>query len=189
MEEFVGYHLTGGMYGIEELKVFRFFLCFTVDVYDAVFYLKSISRKSDTTFYIVFAAVYRPIDYVTEFFRVCKHVFSTGIPIKVIYDPLLFTIQTIHVDRIGKSPFSFPINDVIVEVSLLIGDSYGISCREVEYYNIVHFHFTESRNTFIFPLWPLDIRFSVYKRQCMLRQRHREGGIGNTRAIAHFTYI
>ena len=86
-----------------------------------------------------------------------KYIFSSGIAIEVVYDTLLLAAEAIHVDLVGIQPFTFPINDVVVKVRLLIVDGDGIAGREIEYHDIIHFDFSESGNTLVFPLRPLDV--------------------------------
>ena len=144
---------------------------------------KRISRQSDATLYIVFAAVYRADYNVTIHFRIGKYQVSSGIVVQIVNGTLLLTRQTVHIYGIRIHPLPFVVGERI-KVRLLIVGGYGISRREIEDYDIVPFYFTQTRNTFVVPLGPLYVRFSIYQWQGVLSQRHGQWCIGHAWTVA-----
>ena len=69
---------------------------------------------------------------------------------------MLLACQTVHLYLLGIQALTFTVG-YRVEISLLIVERYRITGRKVEDNNVIEFHFSEPRNSFIFPLRPFDI--------------------------------
>ena len=85
-----------------------------------------------------------------------QNLLATGIIIQVINSALLLACQAVHLYLLGVQALTFTIS-YRVEISLLIVECYCVTGRKVENDDIVQFHFSESGNSFIFPLRPFDV--------------------------------
>ena len=155
------------LYKVVELHFCRVLDGFAVDVYLSFLDLQCIAGQAYATFYIIFTTVDGAYDNVTVHSRIGTDEVTSGIVVQIIDGTLLFACQTVHIHFVGIHAFSFFVSKGI-EVCLLEVGGYRVACREVEHHNIVQFHFAEARHTFVFPLGPFDVRFSVEHRQRML---------------------
>ena len=118
--------------------------------------------------------------------RVARH---TDAPLHVIFP---FIHRTIH--DFAKSRFieldSFPSvhGDQRIIVRILLEQGNRIACREIKDHNIIALHFAQAGNPFIAPFRPIEVRFAVQARKCVLHQRKCYWRIRNARPVAQFTH-
>ena len=144
------------LYKVVELHFRRVFGSLAVNVYLPFLDLQCISGQAYAAFYIVFTTVDGAYDNVTVHSRVGTDKVTPSIVVQIIDSTLLLACQAVHIHLVGIHAFSFFVSKGI-EICLLEIGGYRVACREVEHHNIVQFHFSEARHTFIFPLRPFDV--------------------------------
>ena len=120
------------LHAVFVLNILRLFVCFAVEVYDAVFNLQCLSRQTYTTLYIVLTTVGRTGYNISVCVRVVGDIASTegvDVPEKVI---LLLAVQVADVKRRRVLLLPYLLSYIIckhVEILLLVRllTAYGVA--------------------------------------------------------------
>src|SRR5690606_15254605 len=75
-----------------------------------------------------------------------------------------------------------------IEIDTLLIQCYRITGREIEYHDVVSFHFTETFQSGVFPLWLFDIRLPTDYRHGVLCQRKGKWRNGSPWTVAEFAH-
>ena len=169
------------LYPITIFHIIRFFIGYTIQIYDSVLDFQCLTRQTYTAFHIVFTAVYRTADYFAKHLLVLVDILTTYFIIMVKHHALLHSIHSTHIHRLGQFLTSL-ITQAINVFSRNI-HSYCISGREIEYYDVIELYLTKTFHTLIVPCRPFQIRLGIDYRQRMLSQWHVKRCLRHTRAI------
>ena len=158
------------LHQITIFHIVRFLIGYTIQVNDAILDFQGLSRQAHTTFHIVLASVYWSADHFAECLLVLVDILTAHLVIMVEYHALLCCIHGTHIHRLGQF-LTCLITQTINVLSRHI-NRYGISCRKVEYHDVIELYITKTLYTLVIPCRPFQIRLGIDNRQRMLGQRH-----------------
>ena len=180
------------LHKIRILHVIRFFVGFSIEIYYIILYLQGLTWQSHTTFYVVFSAIGGPGVNDTKLSLIVEYILTSN-GIRLLIE--LFLFLPTHCRKVY--PWVLLTNERLSEIVYLlvivlrlisVGCKNGITCRIVEYDDVVEFYLAQALHTTIVPLWPLDVRLAVEQRHSVLCQRHGKRSLWYAWSVAHLTH-